>query len=985
MRSADLFGRYVRGLASLLGVKGVTVYVPGLPLGSGSTLRHDGEFPPIRELMDAPSAEQFARDVAPVLRGLRDLAPEITAVEVPSGTPDGRLIAILSQPSARLPERRQAGLSAPPDRENPLLSAAGVDLWLGLRIPDEAAAAMRLPPRPSGPRAVDAEWGWLLGFAGELGRHASRVSQILDDPVTGLPGRAEFQVDLERALEQALQRDAPLALLMVNPDDFNAVNERMSRESADEVVKEIALRLQASHRGSDRVCRYGGVVFASILGETGRTEGLRRGAQILEEMHARPFTTGVSLRFSLGLACRESGEKGVRRALDLIRRADAALSAAKLAGGGRIVGWEAAHEEEGQLDRLTGIFTGQMARDYRNMSVLSDTITVLAVSAEPHMLAERVVKGLQAALKPDRVGIFEWPAPGVHAEPGRSEDVPQLVYGAVRGGLSGTGPEALPLSALEQRLLETARRRARPLEQLEDHGPESTLAFAVPLLLAHDEVLGVLYLAGRAGSMSLDSSDLVFLDALATQVALALDRARLTERQRQHDAQERVRLQGEVEELRSVLRRTRILYRSPRMEELLVRTRRVAPTDATVLITGESGTGKEVLARTIHELSPRREHPFVVVDCGAIPNTLVESELFGHEKGAFTGAQHKQAGRLVQAEKGTLLLDEIGELPIEAQSRLLRFVQDKQVTPVGGHAGRTVDVRLLAATNRDLQTEVTAGRFRADLYHRLNVVRMEIPPLRERPEDVPHLAQHFGRTYALVHNRPAFAFSPEAESALLQHTWPGNVRELQNRVMRAVIMSTGPDLEASDLGLPAEDAALATEALPGEPKQTSRRPMTSGDAWQELRNSLRQQVERALAGPRPLPPLGRWLADDVVLEASARGGGVIARGAALLGIPTSTFRRRLEGSSSGAGWSAPRPQGWTEVRAALGQVLRGPESRGEDRLQRVQQVLMEEVLSRVPDTPRTAAALLGVSLPTFRRRSEALASSPEAPSAEPAS
>jgi DNA-binding NtrC family response regulator len=390
-----------------------------------------------------------------------------------------------------------------------------------------------------------------------------------------------------------------------------------------------------------------------------------------------------------------------------------------------------------------------------------------------------------------------------------------------------------------------------------------------------------------------------------------------------------------------------------------------------LLFTGESGSGKEVLARTFHELCPGDDHPFVVVDCGAIPNTLVESELFGHEKGAFTGAQQRQAGRLVQAEKGTLLLDEIGELPIEAQSRLLRFVQDRQVTPVGGRSGRTVDVRVLAATNRDLETEVAAGRFRADLFHRLNVVRMEIPPLRDRPEDVSHLAQHFSRTYALIHGRPAFAFSPEAEGALLQHSWPGNVRELQNRVMRAVIMSTGPDLAASDLGLPADQAPLAAEALPGEQKPAVRRAAATGDPWQELRDGLRQQVEQALAGPRPLPPLGRWLAEDVVLEASTRGGGVIARGAALLGIPASTFRRRLEGSSSGAGWAAPRPPGWTAVRAALAQVLRSPESSGEDRLQRVQHVLMEEVLSRVPDTPRTAAALLGVSLPTLRRRSGA--------------
>ena len=162
------------------------------------------------------------------------------------------------------------------------------------------------------------------------------------------------------------------------------------------------------------------------------------------------------------------------------------------------------------------------------------------------------------------------------------------------------------------------------------------------------------------------------------------------------------------------------------MDSLLERVRRVAPTDATVLITGESGTGKELFARALHELSPRRGQPFVVVDCGAIPTTLLESELFGHEKGSFTGAESRQLGRLVQADHGTLLLDEIGELPLEAQSRFLRFVQEKHVTPVGGRTGRTVDVRVIAATNRDLQAEVAAGRFRADFYHRLNVVRLDI-------------------------------------------------------------------------------------------------------------------------------------------------------------------------------------------------------------------------------------------------------------------
>src|SRR5262245_37543856 len=390
------------------------------------------------------------------------------------------------------------------------------------------------------------------------------------------------------------------------------------------------------------------------------------------------------------------------------------------------------------------------------------------------------------------VGLFEW----------REGGVLQLIYGLRGRGAAEAGREdleRLELDEQERLLLESARARRRAVEQGGGAGTPDALRFAVPLL-AGDKTLGVLYLAGGGGSLALDSSDLVFLEALASQVALALDRARLSEQQRRHEEQERRRLRAEVDELRNAMRRTQFLYRSGQMEALLDRVRRVAPTNATVLIAGESGTGKEMVARAIHQLSPRREQAFVVVDCGAIPTTLIESELFGHEKGAFTGAQQRQLGRLVQADKGTLLLDEIGELPLEAQSRLLRFAQEKHVTPIGGRAGRAVAVRALAATNRDLKAEVAAGRFRADLYHRLNVVRLEIPPLRARPDDILHLANHFREAYSLLYGRGPFTVSPEAEALIVRHPWPGNVRELENRVMRAVILCQGPALMPADLG-----------------------------------------------------------------------------------------------------------------------------------------------------------------------------------------
>ena len=951
MRSTDLLGLYVRGLCSLLGARVVSVYVPDSP--AGPDLAHDGALAPVPELSDLTKAARFLEDVEPEVWKLRDVRPGLSGIEVPSLAGDGRLIGIFSGLSPRIPDRRQPRQEA----AEPGVPTAP-ELWLGLRLEDDDAseALVRLPPRPERARALEAPWAWLLGFAGVLARHSRRVSQILDDPVTGLPSRAEFQVDLERAFDAAIQDDRALTLLMINPNDFNALNDRMSREDADQVVREIAERLRACHRRSDQVARYGSVVFTSILGGADRAEGLRRATEILEKLHGRDYYRGtVALRFSLGVATLEPGDREVRDALDLIRRADAALSSAKRDGGG-IGTWQTgADEEAGYHDRLTGIFTGRLAKDYRNMAVLSDTISIMAVAEDAQALAAEVVKGLYAAMKPERVGLFEWP----------TDDRPKLLAGLTR---SGSPVPTLAIDETEREVISIARARRRTVEARSGVGADEMLKLAIPLL-AGDDCLGVLYLAGHVRTTSFDSSDLVFLEALATQVALALDRARLTDQQRQREELERQRLLAEVAELRNALQRTQIIYRSPPMETLLDKARRVAPTDATVLITGESGTGKELFARAIHQLSPRRDGPFVVVDCGAIPTTLLESELFGHEKGAFTGAQAKQLGRLVQADKGTLLLDEIGELPLEAQSRFLRFVQEKYVSPVGGRTGRVVDVRVIAATNRDLQGEVAAGRFRADFYHRLNVVRLDIPPLRERTEDVLHLAQHFCTMYALMYGRPVRSFSPEGEAAVMSHPWPGNVRELQNRVMRAVIMAQAEALTAADLGF--ADATHSPDAPPAAAREPEEAEVVlpADEAWPRLREVLGRQVVQALEGRQPLAPLGRWLADDLVLEADRLGGGVASTAAALIGMPVTTFRRRLASSQAqeGAGW-APRPASWPGVRSRLAGVLRSGEPNGRNVLKEVLQLLDEEVAAHAPGNAQVGAALMGVTLPTFRRR-----------------
>ena len=242
-----------------------------------------------------------------------------------------------------------------------------------------------------------------------------------------------------------------------------------------------------------------------------------------------------------------------------------------------------------------------------------------------------------------------------------------------------------------------------------------------------------------------------------------------------------------------------IVGKSKAMKELVDMLAMIAPSEATALITGESGTGKELIAKSIHHNSSRKNYPLVVVNCAALTETLLESELFGHEKGSFTGADKRREGRFMQANKGTIFLDEVGETSAMMQAKLLRVIQEREIQRVGGDETLNVDVRILAATNRNLEDEVAKERFREDLYYRLNVVTLDVPPLRERLDDIPLLAQHFLEKYAEKNRKRVHGFSPLAMDMLLKYEWPGNVRELENTVERAVILLTGDNITEKEL------------------------------------------------------------------------------------------------------------------------------------------------------------------------------------------
>ena len=259
--------------------------------------------------------------------------------------------------------------------------------------------------------------------------------------------------------------------------------------------------------------------------------------------------------------------------------------------------------------------------------------------------------------------------------------------------------------------------------------------------------------------------------------------------------QENLRLRGEIES------RHQIVGRSFALRQVLDRVEKVAPTDARVLVTGENGTGKELVARAIHRLSPRADKAFIEVNCAAIPSELIESELFGHMKGSFTGAHEDRAGKFELADGGTLFLDEIGDMSLQAQAKVLRALQEGIVTRVGGAKPITVDVRVLAATNKDLEEEIKGGRFREDLYYRLNVIPLHVPPLRERREDITMLVRHFVETYAREANLRPKPFTDEALERMQRMDWPGNVRELRNTVERLLILASGATVAVDDVEL----------------------------------------------------------------------------------------------------------------------------------------------------------------------------------------
>jgi len=380
-----------------------------------------------------------------------------------------------------------------------------------------------------------------------------------------------------------------------------------------------------------------------------------------------------------------------------------------------------------------------------------------------------------------------------------------------------------------------------------DHPTEQRTRLCVPMI-SNDKVIGLIYLESSTPTTALSEDDFQLLSAIAGLLVIGIENVRQLERL----GNENQRLHAEVSLSHDMV------GRSPRMRDIYQFIKRVAPSDSTVLICGESGTGKELAARAIHNNSPRKTQPFVALNCAALSETLLESELFGHEKGAFTSAIAQKKGFLEVAEGGTIFLDEIGELSPILQAKLLRVLQEREFVRVGGTRPIKINVRFLAATNKDLQKGAREQSFRPDLFHRLNVISITIPPLREHPEDIPALAEHFAARYAKHCNRNVTAISREAMAFLTQYDWPGNIRELENAMERAVVVGSSDRILAEDLP-----------------------------------ESVLETAKTACGAPAKYHDAIRNLKQQLILSALDQSGGCVTDAATLLGVHANYLHRLM--------------------------------------------------------------------------------------------
>lgn len=807
------------------------------------------------------------------------------------------------------------------------------------------------------------QFGW-LATSTRLAAQVFALRSWRADPDTGLPDRGEYERALEQylAVNNAANRDAevPVSVLLIAP-------KVSTREQQSEHLVQACRRAQSVLRDSDQLYRYNDATLAlPLLGVD--EAGLKALCQKLQQTFAATQASTEDTRWAIAAVHFESGESERLRTIDCARLADFTLRRCLVQSGSRIqVHTGSSAEGAGAPEPLQGIFTADPVRDYRNMQLLWEALEQLGNATSAAELGVDIVTLVSAAL--------DAPVSLLTLAEANSSPSSQPVQ-----VLSSCGNLPADDAALDRLAKDAVASDCSVKEQI-----AGVLCHAFPAQQAPSPAL-VLVVADRA--LDIAEPDERLLENLAKQTATSMTRLQYREQESQLRETEAKTLRAQVTALSQGAAPPQPVFRSPRMQAVVAQAELWAATHETLLISGESGAGKEIMASRLHQQSLRADAPMVTVDCAAIPATLLEAELFGRVKGAYTGADSASEGYVRKAQGGTLFLDEIGELPVDIQSKLLRFVQEKQISPVGSTDLQRIDVRIIAATNRDLATEVAAGRFRADLMYRLQVLEIRLPPLRERPEDIDSLAQLFLDSYNQQYERDC-QLTDAARDHLRSYPWPGNVRELKHSMLKACLECSNNQIEPSDIGfsqpllsrptapgerVPADASAAASKLQNPHPHSA---PQTAASLWQDLEQSLRECCQAAVDGELRLP-IGTWVMEALIRAANERAAGVAKHGATLLQLPESTYRRQLDRirQTDQTGLAVLHPlfqpsisliDGWLAAT-----VTEQPDAEQRPCLvDQVRALLLGIVAELLPDQPSFGAALMGVTAPTYRRHLQA--------------
>ena len=967
----QLIRRLLLGIGKVAGARSVSILAPADDGNPGHTiLLHVGVLDPTPELRSLATALRFhqrnSQDVFPnksdeLLKTIPSaddncvIVPIWTSLE--SGLNPQELLGHLDTPRRRASDQEA-------DEHHFEDKLAG---WIGLRF----GSSDDLTAWNDGRNQRKEVELWVSELTGLLSLHLLRMRAVMHDGLTGLPGLGELHQHIAELLRQSNEE---FCILMFNPTNFETVNKELGRTRGDAILKAIADNVRLNLRSTDMLARFGSTVFAAVLPYTQHKNALIVANRVINNALNGLGLDEVDMSIQCGIAVSQA--EFTQQPQVLVQQASQALRLAHLDPNSSLEVWNPNNLlQTKNLDPLISVFTGDMVRDYRRMALMWDTIGTIASQSDPDEMLRNLLSTLNRTLQADELHVYlkkhqndlishrfgmkfnHQTDEGVHHPPTKHL-ISIASKAAESGGLLGHGIAGVA---------------AHPSPA--DFGKQQKV-LAAPMMVGN-KAQGCLVLSRNSDTIWLDVSDVLFVQGLAAQLAIALDRVYLAD-------QERRRQKSEFSTLRAALGHAKMLYQSETMNNLVRQAEQVANIDATVLITGESGTGKGVLARAIHDLSPRRDKNFVIVDCAAIPPNLIESELFGHVKGAFTGADRENKGRLAEANQGTLFIDEIGELPAEVQGRLLTFVQDRQYFPVGSTRSKHIEVRIIAATNRRLEEEVKAGRFRQDLFFRLNVVNFQLPPLRQRRDEILMFARYFIEQYRVQYSKAVRDLSSEVCEALMKYSWPGNIRELQHRVLRAVIFSRGEEMELSDIELPginierelAESERQVQEAKTSEPEAESvvedSQPVRSVDLTLQFSDIVRKLLQGYLGNQSPWPffPSIEFelirAAHDWSLDRARQGarGSTVKRASERIGVPTATYRRKLQEAER----TAEYPNGTDEDLRQHSQLIRDlVDTTNDTNLIRTwKQKTFELTQELAPKDTKTGAQIFGTSEQTWR-------------------